>query len=305
MKRKRNKILSPRVDEVRSTSADEQAGAGKQGHTPKQAIPGLFQRISPVATWNDLVLTQHLETSLHEMVLYTRHSAKVFDEWGFGAKSSQGRGISALFAGPCGTGRKIAAEAMAAELKRDLYRVDLSLVVSKSAGETDENLRSIFAAAQKDGAVILFDDVDPFFGRRDDDRGGSDRNTGFVAGCLLQRMEAYDGLAIMAATRRNSIDEVFLRRLRFVVVFPLPDRVQREAIWLKVFPSETPVERLDISELARLELNGGHIREVALLAAVLAAEQEQAVCMTHLQRAAEAMFTKLDLPIISAEFSNW
>jgi SpoVK/Ycf46/Vps4 family AAA+-type ATPase len=265
----------------------------------------LFKHIEPVINRDDLVLPDQIMESLDDILVHVRQSSKVYDEWGFGAKNSDGRGISVLFAGPNGTGRKLAAEMLAGELQCVLFQIDLSLVVSKSASGTRKNLDRIFDVGQKNGAVLLFDDSDPFFGRRSEEKSSNVRHTSFVAGYLLQRMEAYDGLAIVAATRRKSLDDVFLRRLRFVLSFPLPDINQREEIWRKVFPPATPTADLDIQELALLELSGGHIREVELYAAFLAAEQNQPVGMAHLRRAAEAIFTKLDMPIISAEFSTW
>jgi len=325
VKRGRGKILAPRMDTVRSVGPDEPAQgrdqeqerrpdekpADSRGNPRDQACThrsnslDLFKLIEPAISRDDLVLPDQILESLDDILVHVRHSSKVYDEWGFGAKNSVGRGISVLFVGPSGTGRKLAAEMLAGELQRDLFQIDLSLVVSKSSSETRKNLGRIFDVCQENSAVLMFDDVDPFFGRRSEDKSSTDRNSSFVAGYLLQRMEAYDGLAIVAAARRKFLDDVFMRRLRFVLSFPLPDIIQREEIWRKVFPPPTPTADLDIQELAQLELSGGHIREVALYAAFLAAEQNQPVGMTHLRRAAEAIFTKLDMPIISAEFSTW
>src|SRR6185437_7411183 len=203
------------------------------------------------------------------------------DSWGFAARTTRGLGISALFAGPSGTGKTLAAEVLANDLQLDLYRIDLSQVVSKYIGETEKNLRAVFDAAETSGAVLLFDEADALFGKRSEVRDSHDRYANIEVSYLLQRMESYRGLAILTTNRRSSLDTAFLRRIRFVIPFPFPDAGLRERIWARIFPPETPTRDLDTAKLARLNVTGGNIRNIALNAAFLAADMDQPVAMIH------------------------
>ena len=196
----------------------------------------------------------------------------VYHQWGFAQRGGRGLGISALFAGASGTGKTLAAETLANELNLDLYKIDLSMVVSKYIGETEKNLRRIFDGAEKGGAILLFDEADALFGKRSEVKDARDRYANMEVAYLLQRIEAYRGLAILTTNLKASIDQAFLRRIRFVVQFPFPDAAQREMIWRCSFPKQMPFGELNFRTLAKLNLAGGNIRNIALNAAFLAAD---------------------------------
>ncbi|HET7537708.1 MAG TPA: ATP-binding protein, partial [Candidatus Didemnitutus sp.] len=268
-------------------------------------LEALAQRIESRATWDDLVLPAEPAQLLREIAAHVRQRYRVNESWGFAAKQSRGLGISALFSGPSGTGKTLAAEVLARELQLDLFRIDLSAVVSKYIGETEKNLRRVFDTAEAAGAILLFDEADALFGKRSEVRDSHDRYANIEVGYLLQRMESYRGLAILTTNMRQSLDPAFLRRLRFVVNFPFPDAGLRTAIWRRVFPTATPTEQLDPAKLARLNVAGGHIRNIALGAAVLAADAAEPVRMHHLLRAARSECAKLERPPSDAELGGW
>jgi hypothetical protein len=265
----------------------------------------LARRIEPAATWEDLVLPESLLQILREIGVHLRQSSKVYGSWGFGSKGSRGLGISALFAGDSGTGKTMAAEVLANDLKLDLYRIDLSQVVSKYIGETEKNLRKVFDAAERGGAILLFDEADALFGKRSEVKDSHDRYANIETSYLLQRMEEYRGLAILTTNMRSALDRAFLRRIRFVVQFPFPSSAERASIWGRVFPRDTPQEGLDFEKLARLNVAGGNIRNIALYAAFLAAEDRSSVRMSHLVRAARVEYAKLERPLTDADIGGW
>jgi SpoVK/Ycf46/Vps4 family AAA+-type ATPase len=230
---------------------------------------------------------------------------RVYEIWGFAAKGDRGLGISALFSGVSGTGKTLAAEVLANTLRLDVYRIDLSAVVSKYIGETEKNLSRIFDAAEEGGAILLFDEADALFGKRSDVKDSHDRYANIEVSYLLQRMECYRGLAILTTNLRSAIDDAFLRRIRFVVQFPFPDAVQRAGIWRRVFPPDTPTDGLDPVKLARLNVAGGNIKNIALYAAFLAADADESVGMAHLLRAAQAEYAKLEKTLTDAEVAGW
>jgi SpoVK/Ycf46/Vps4 family AAA+-type ATPase len=197
------------------------------------------------------------------------------------------------------------AEVLARELRLDLYRIDLSQVVSKYIGETEKNLRRVFDAAEEGGVVLLFDEADALFGKRSEVKDSHDRYANIEVSYLLQRMESYRGLAILTTNMKSALDTAFLRRIRFVVQFPFPDAGQRAEIWRHIFPANTPTEGLDASKLARLSVAGGNIRNIALNAAFLAADERQPVRMAHLLRAARSECAKLEKPLTDAEIGGW
>jgi SpoVK/Ycf46/Vps4 family AAA+-type ATPase len=215
-------------------------------------------------------------------------------DWGFGAGSGRGLGIAALFAGDSGTGKTFAAEALANAAGLDLYRIDLATVVSKYIGETEKNLQRVFDAAEASGAVLLFDEADALFGKRSEVKDSHDRYANIEVAYLLQRIEAYRGLAILTTNLKSAIDRAFLRRLRFVVQFPFPDDAARAAIWRRQFPPRAPLGEIDVAALARLQLAGGHIRSVALNAAFRAAEAGTPIGHRLLLDAARTEFAKLE-----------
>jgi len=265
----------------------------------------LAQRITSNAAWPDLVLPESQLQALREICAQARNRATVHEEWGFRGKDERGLGVSALFAGPSGTGKTLASEVLANDLRLDLYRVDLSQVVSKYIGETEKNLRRVFDAAEEGGVVLLFDEADAIFGKRSEVKDSHDRYANIEVSYLLQRMECYNGLAILTTNLKSAVDPAFLRRLRFIVQFPFPDQEQRKEIWQRVFPPRTPVESLQFEKLAKLNVAGGNIRNIALSAAFLAAEAGGAVNMTHLARAARAECSKLERPISESEIGLW
>jgi AAA+ superfamily predicted ATPase len=271
----------------------------------RQRLDEFAQRIIPAATWDDLVLPEPQRQTLREIGIHVRQRAKVYDAWGFAAKSARGLGISVLFAGVSGTGKTMAAEVLANELQLDLYRIDLSQVVSKYIGETEKNLRRIFDAAEEGGAILLFDEADALFGKRSEVKDSHDRYANIEVSYLLQRMEAYHGLAILTTNMKGALDAAFLRRIRFVVQFPFPDATQRCEIWQRIFPEDTPTDGLDLSRLARLNMAGGNIRNIALNAAFLAADAGEPVRMTHVLHAAHSEYAKLEKPLTEAELAGW
>ena len=268
-------------------------------------LDNLAQRIEPVATWDDLVLPGMQRQTLLEIAVHVKERAKVYESWGFAAKSSGGLGISALFSGVSGTGKTMAAEVLANELQLDLYRIDLSQVVSKYIGETEKNLRHVFDAAEEGGAILLFDEADALFGKRSEVKDSHDRYANIEVSYLLQRMEAYRGLAILTTNMKSAVDTAFLRRIRFIVNFPFPDAKQRMRIWEGIFPKSTPTDGLDMEKLARLNIAGGNIRNIALNAAFLAADAGGEVRMEHLLRAARSEYVKMEKPLTDSEIKGW
>jgi SpoVK/Ycf46/Vps4 family AAA+-type ATPase len=265
----------------------------------------LAQRIIPCYTWEDIVLPKDVFHQLQEIAAQVAHRPQVYGVWGFGEKLSRGRGISALFSGPSGTGKTMAAEILASHLKLDLYRIDLAGVVSKYIGETEKNLKKVFDAAERSGAVLFFDEADALFGKRTEVKDSHDRYANIEVNYLLQRMEDYRGLAILATNRKSTLDEAFMRRLRFLVDFPFPDSASRQSIWQKVFPPQAEVEGLDHDRLARLEIPGGNIRNIALNAAFLAADEGKPIGMDHVMRAARREYAKIDKLVTAAEFGPY
>ncbi|GDY80038.1 ATPase [Streptomyces avermitilis] len=261
-------------------------------------LESLAQRIVPRAHWADLVLPEQQTEVLRRMAGHVRHGATVFGDWGFGERTNRGQGVTALFSGPSGTGKTFASEVLAHELGLDLYRVDLSAVVNKYVGETEKNLRQVFDAAESGGSLLLFDEADALFGRRSDVQDSHDRYANIEVSYLLQRMEAYRGVAVLATNLRAALDPAFLRRLRFVVEFPVPGAEERRLLWAAAFPDSVPLaDDLDLGRLADLPTTGAAIQAIALGAAFLAAACGRPVDTAMLLTAAHAEFRKLDLPL--------
>ena len=266
----------------------------------------LAERVPDTTAWTDLVLPDQQKQTLREICAHARVRHRVYGSWGFAEKNRRGLGISVLFAGPSGTGKTMAAEALAALLRLDLYRVDLSRVVSKYIGETERNLGRIFDEAEgAGGVVLLFDEADALFGKRTEVRDSHDRYANLEISYLLQRMEAYAGLAILTTNLKSSLDPAFLRRLRFVVGFPFPGAAARALIWRGAFPPATPTEGLAYDRLARLNVAGGNIRNIALNAAFVAADAGGPVTMSHVLAAARTEYAKLERPLPDAEIRGW
>lgn len=265
----------------------------------------LAQRIELAADWDDLVLPDKEKQILRSIAAHVRQRTQVYDRWGFDTKGKRGLGITALFAGASGTGKTMAAEVLARSLRLDLYRIDLSSVVSKYIGETEKNLRRVFDAAESGSVVLLFDEADALFGKRSEVKDSHDRYANLEVSYLLQRMELYQGLAILTTNLKDAIDPAFLRRIRFIVKFPFPEAPQREEMWRRVFPKQTPLAELDVNKLARLNVAGGNIRNIALNAAFLAADAGEAVGMKHLLEAARGEYAKLERSITDMEIKGW
>ncbi len=264
-------------------------------------LDDLAERIESTAGWDDLVLPELQRRTLREIAAHLRQRATVYETWGFAGKGARGLGISALFAGASGTGKTMAAEVLARELRLDLYRIDLSSTVSKYIGETEKNLRRIFDVADEGGPILLFDEADALFGKRSEVKDSHDRYANIEVSYLLQRIETYRGLAILTTNLKSALDTAFLRRIRFVISFPFPDSAQRAEIWRRVFPAATPTVGLDPQRLAQLNVAGGNIRNIALNAAFLAADEGEPVMMRHLLAAARSEYAKLEKALTGVE----
>ncbi|MGV9298663.1 ATP-binding protein [Amycolatopsis sp. NPDC003676] len=260
-------------------------------------LDGRAQRLESTASWDDLVLPEQSRLLLGEVADQVGQRTRVHETWGFGER---GLGLSVLFAGPTGTGKTMAAEVLANRLALDLYRIDLSTVVSKYIGETEKNLRKLFDAAE--GAILFFDEAESLFGKRGEVRDAHDRYATIEVDYLLQRMEAHRGLAILATNMRSALDTAFMRRLRFVVEFAFPGPVERKIMWQKAFPTRAPCEGLDFGRLAQLQTSGAMIRNIALNAAFLAAAAGSSITMETVLAAARTEFRKLELPVPERDF---
>ncbi len=271
----------------------------------RRSMEQLARRIEPRADWDSLVLPEAQTSTLRQIASHVRQRVTVHERWGFAGKYSRGLGLTALFAGASGTGKTMAAEVLAHTLDLDLFQIDLAGLVSKYIGETEKNLRRVFDAAEDSGAILLFDEADALFGKRSEVKDSHDRYANLEVSYLLQRMEAYRGLAILTTNMRHAIDTAFLRRIRFVVEFPFPDVAERARIWKGVFPEDTPTASLDVSRLARLGIAGGIIRNIAMHAAFLAADAAEPVRMSHLLAAARTEYAKLEKPLGRIETEGW
>jgi RecA/RadA recombinase len=265
-------------------------------------IDDLAQRITTRQAWDDLVLDTESTAQLREIASQVSQRARVYERWGFAARLTRGRGITALFAGPSGTGKTMAAEILAGELGLELYRIDLAGVVSKYIGESEKNLRRVFDAAEQSGAILFFDEADALFGKRTDVKDSHDLYANIQVNYLLQRMEDYRGLAILATNRKTALDRAFLRRLRFVIDFPFPDAEARLRIWRNAFPEQAPVSALDYEFLSRLEIAGGNIRNIALGAAFLAAADGSGIEERHVMHAVRREYAKIQKLVTETEF---
>jgi hypothetical protein len=259
-----------------------------------RGLAALARQIVPRHGWADLVLDQHRVEQLRALRDQVRHRARVLDEWGLGRRIASGRGLTALFTGPPGTGKTMAAGVVAADLGLDLYRVDLAQVVSKYVGETEKNLARIFTEAQASDAVLLFDEADALFGKRTEVADAHDRYANIEVSYLLTRMEDYEGVAVLSSNLAQNLDEAFLRRLRFVVEFPFPDAAARHRIWATHLATGAPLaDDIDLGRLAqRLPLAGGSIRNIVLAASFLAAADDAPLGMDQLVRAARQELDK-------------
>jgi hypothetical protein len=268
-------------------------------------MSNLARKVPAARGWDDLILPDPLIAQLREICQRVARRHRVLDDWGFGHRLSGGKGVNALFHGHSGTGKTMAAEVIARELELDLYKIDLAGVVSKYIGETEKNLERIFATAENASVILLFDEADALFGKRSEVRDSHDRYANLEVSYLLQKMEAYEGLAILATNLRQNLDEAFLRRLAFIVPFPFPDETSRRHIWRGIWPKSTPLgPDVDNEWLGdRFLLSGGNIRNAAVGAAYLAAEESSPVTMKHVLRAVRSEFSKMGKTLSAAEMA--
>ena len=266
----------------------------------------LAQKIEPFHSWDDIVLPEDTLTQLREICQRVAHRHHVLGMWGFDRKLSQGKGVNALFSGPSGTGKTMAADIVANDLGLDLYKIDLSGVVSKYIGETEKNLNRIFSVAENANAILLFDEADALFGKRSEVRDSHDRYANIEISYLLQKMEEYEGLSILTTNLRQNMDNAFVRRMAFAVNFPFPNRTSRRRLWEGIWPAEAPLdEDIDLDFLARqFKLAGGNIKNIALAAAFLAVDTGGSIQMTHLLRATQREYQKMGKVLSEAEIKG-
>ncbi|HEX2927588.1 MAG TPA: ATP-binding protein, partial [Ruminiclostridium sp.] len=257
--------------------------------------------------WEDIILHDDAMELLKAACNQMKFRQTVFGDWGFGKRLSYGKGLSILFSGPPGTGKTMAAQVVAKELQLELYKVDISKLVSKYIGDTEKNLEEIFDEAQLSNAILFFDEADAIFGRRTEVKDSHDRHANVETAYLLQRMEEYEGITILATNYLKNIDEAFLRRFGFVIDFPFPDAAYREKIWRSMLPEETPAaENIDFSFIAKkFELSGGNIKNIVVSAAFIAAEKNESVGTCHIIKAALRELHKIGKMIISDELEEY
>jgi SpoVK/Ycf46/Vps4 family AAA+-type ATPase len=287
------------------TTRDLYAGAYAQSVHHLQTMAEL---VPTVHSWDDIVLPTDTIAQLREITARARHLHQVYHHWGFNRKIATNRGLSALFTGPSGTGKTMAASIIARELGLELYRIDLSAVVSKYVGETEKNLGRVFDEAWRSNAVIFFDEADALFGKRSEVRDSHDRYANIEVNYLLQRMDSFEGIAILASNLAQNIDDAFQRRLQFMINFPFPEAGDRYHIWQRIWPAETPLAPdLDFRFLAdRFKLNGGNIRNVVLQAAFLSATAgEPQVTMQHILAALLREIRKTGKLVSAADFGPY
>jgi AAA+ superfamily predicted ATPase len=270
-------------------------------------LGALARKLNPRYGWDDIVLPR-LQLSTLKMICTTiRQRPVVYGDWGFDKKLSLGKGLIALFAGPSGTGKTMAAEIIANDLGQDVYKIDLSSVVSKYIGETEKNLEKIFSEAQDTDAILFFDEADALFGKRSEVKDAHDRYANIETAYLLQRTEEYNGLVILASNIKKNMDEAFVRRLHFMVDFPFPEEPERVEIWRRTFPLEAPRDPdIDLEFLARkFKITGGNIRNIILAAAFIAADDRKPIAMRHLVRGASYEFQKMGKLVVQSDFEHY
>ncbi len=278
---------------------------GCKAHS-NQNLSKLAKKINSFYAWSDIALPNESMQQLRDICNHVHYRQVVFGNWGFDRKLSLGRGLNALFSGPSGAGKTMAAEIVANELKLDLYKIDLSTVVSKYIGETEKNLSRIFYEAETSNAIIFFDEADALFGKRSEIRDSHDRYANIEINYLLQKMEEYEGIVILATNLKKHMDEAFLRRMHFIVEFPLPDDTYRRRIWESLFPKEAPKSDIDFDFLAKqFKITGGNIKNIVLNAAFLAASNSGVINMEHIILAAKREYEKIGKVCVESDFGKY
>ncbi|HEY79295.1 MAG TPA: ATP-binding protein [Dehalococcoidia bacterium] len=270
-------------------------------------LGALSRKIQPKYSWPDIILPKDQMEQLHEICSYVKYYYTVYDDWGFEHKLSTGKGLNVLFSGPSGTGKTMAAEIIANELGLDLYKIDLSAIVSKYIGETEKNLDRIFREGQTSNAILFFDEADALFGKRSEVRDSHDRYANIEVAYLLQKMDEYEGAVILATNMRKNMDEAFARRMHFTVEFPAPEEADRHRIWQNIFPREAPLATdIDLSFLARqFKITGGNIKNIALGAAFLAAQDGGSINMENIIWATKREFQKMGKLCTESDFARY
>ncbi len=300
----RNVAMAKKSIEARLSLDDLYYGCRSQSN---KSLISFAKKITPHYTWDDIVLLKDTKEHLKDVCGYIKYRGTVYAEWGFDKKLSLGKGLNVLFSGPSGTGKTMAAEVIADEVKLDLYKIDLSNVVSKYIGETEKNLSKIFKEAETSNAILFFDEADALFGKRSEVKDAHDRYANIEIGYLLQKMEEYEGAVLLATNLSKNIDDAFLRRMQFMIEFPFPDELQRMGIWKGIFPTDAPLAQdIDLKFLSeKLKLAGGNIKNIALSAAFHAAEESGAIGMHHIMHAAKREYQKIGRPFLKADFEPY
>ncbi len=269
-------------------------------------LNSLARKINLRRKWEDIVLAAPVKEQLEEICAFVRHKETVYSEWEFDKKLSLGKGLNILFAGPSGTGKTLAAEIIAGEVGLDLYKIDISGIVSKYIGETEKNLKKIFGEAVIGNAILFFDEADALFGKRSEVNDSHDRYANIEVNYLLQQMEEHEGIIILASNYKRNLDDAFLRRLQFAVEFPIPDEASRKEIWTGMFPEKVKIgEDVDFNFLSKFKLTGGNIKNIALLSAVLAADGSGIIGMKEILRALKREFQKMGKICTPADFGTY
>jgi AAA+ superfamily predicted ATPase len=284
---------------VRKKADFNHFGGGKA----QSAIPFAI-KITPRYSWEDLVLPDDKKKQLKEVGSYVKNYSRVYESWGF-EKHSIGKGLNFMFSGPSGTGKTMAAEILASDLKLPMYRIGLSMVVNKYIGETEKNLNRIFEDAEKSNAILFFDEADALFGKRTEVKDAHDRYANVKISYLLQKMEEHEGIVILATSHKKEVDDAFTRRLQFIVEFPFPNEECRLEIWKKVFPEITPKDDIDFDFLSKLKLSGGEIRDIAVTAAFLSAENSDRITLEQIIKAVKREYRKKGRVFGKREFGKY
>ena len=276
-------------------------------HQAVHKLDQLAHRLSPSFTWDDIILPDSLKRILVQACAHVRYNHQVYDEWGYGKRIPYGRGLSILFDGPPGTGKTMCARIMAGELNMEMYKINISQIVSKYVGETEKNLQAVFAEAKKADCILFFDECDSLFGKRSDVKDAQDRNANVETAYLLQQIEEYDGVCILATNLLKNIDEAFLRRITYVLHFPFPDADARERIYKSMITDQTPIgSDLDIRFMAEnFELSGGYIKNIVLSAVFRAAREREPLGMRHLLNAAVNEMRKNEMVVVRERLKEY